>query len=181
MSRALAHRYARALADVVLAPKSSVPPELAVEQLVAFAETVAASDPLRSILLSPAVPPQRKRAVLASLGKKINAAGPITNFLFVLLDRRRITLLPEILQSFEAILDERLGFVRAEVTSARELAGASKERLRTALAAMTGKQVRCTFSTEADLIGGVQVRLGSKVYDGSVRGQMQAMRRRLAE
>ena len=88
--------------------------------------------------------------------------------------------LTEILHSFELIMDERLGFARAEISSARELTEAQRTALSTQLAQLTGKKVRMRFAVDESLIGGAVARIGSTVYDGSVRGQLQSLERRLS-
>jgi F-type H+-transporting ATPase subunit delta len=102
------------------------------------------------------------------------------NFLFVLIDHRRIALLGAILHSFELIVDERLGFARAEVSSPRELTEAQRGAINAQLERLTGKRIRMRFAVDPALIGGVVARIGSTVYDGSVRGQLQTLGRRLS-
>jgi F-type H+-transporting ATPase subunit delta len=181
MSLAIANRYARALADLVFAPSSPVEPEQAIEQLRTLESLLTQSRELHEILLTPAVPPPRKRAVVSRLAAESGVTPLVRNFLFVVIDHRRTAMLGDIRQAFEVLLDERLGIVRANVSSAHELTGTQQERLRDALARVTGKQVRCGYSVESDLLGGLLVRVGSRVYDGSVRGQLEALRHRLVE
>jgi len=140
---------------------------------------LSASSDLPAVLLSPAVPPARKRAVVSRLAAQLGVSTLVQNFLFVVIDRRRIAMLKDIRQAFETLLDERVGVVRADVSSARELASAQREKIRQQLARATGKQVRCEFAVDGDLVGGVVVRVGSTIYDGSVRGQLEALRQRL--
>ncbi len=181
MALAVARRYARALADIVLAPDSPLAPEQAVGQLLALESLLAESAELRTILLSPAVAPARKRAVVARLAQPLGISPLVRNFLFVVLDRRRINLFREIRRAFQDLLDEQLGVVRAEVISARELTPAQRARLQHALSAFTGKNVRCEFATEEALLGGVVARVGSTVLDGSIRGRLETLRQRLVE
>jgi F-type H+-transporting ATPase subunit delta len=180
MSLAVAKQYAQALADLVFAPGSAIGAEEVAGQLRAVEEIAGASPELRTILLSPAVPPARKRAVLARLTASIGLAPLVRNFLFVVIDRRRTPLLGQIREAFEALVDERRGVVRAHVRSASEPAERHKSRLADALAAMTGKQVRCEYVVEEELLGGILLRLGSTVWDGSLRGRLEALRQRLA-
>jgi F-type H+-transporting ATPase subunit delta len=98
----------------------------------------------------------------------------------VLVDHRRLASLPEIAHRFELVLDERLGFARAEVASARELGEPLRSALGSELERVTGKRIRALFSVDPALIGGVTARIGSTVYDGSVRGRLLAIGRRLA-
>lgn len=180
MSLAVAKQYAQALADLVFAPDSAIGAEEAAAQLRAVEELAGESAELRTILLSPAVPPARKRAVISRLTAPIGLAPLIRNFLFVVIDRRRTPLLAKIRETFEALVDERRGVVRAHVRTAWEPAEAQKRRLADVLAAMTGRQVRCDYSSDEELLGGAVLRLGSTVWDGSLRGRLEALRQRLA-
>ena len=181
MALAIANRYARALADVVLDASSGLEPREAVRQLFEFEFLLAQAPELRTILLNPAVPPARKRAVISRLAEPLGASPLIRNFLCVVIDRRRIGVLSEIRQAFEDLLDERLGIVRADVTSPRQLSEEQRSRLREELAKLTGKQVRCEFEVEDNLLGGAVVQMGSTIYDGSLRGQLETLRQRLVE
>jgi F-type H+-transporting ATPase subunit delta len=97
----------------------------------------------------------------------------------VLIDRRRVGSLAEIAEAFEVLLDERLGTVRANVTSALGLSDSQKARLQEELSGLTGSPVRLRFAVDPGLIGGIVARIGSTVYDGSVEGQLEALGRRL--
>jgi F-type H+-transporting ATPase subunit delta len=101
------------------------------------------------------------------------------NLLFVLIDHRRIASLAGIIQTLEVVLDERLGFARAEVSSPRELTGEQRAALNSRLEQLTGKRIRMRFAVDDSLIGGVVARIGSTVYDGSVRGELASLGRRL--
>lgn len=177
---AVATRYANALADVVSPGTSTIRPEDALKELRSFEDALGESAELRNALISPAVPVGRKRVVVGRIGDRLQISPIVRNFLFVLVDHRRVGLLTEILHSFELIMDERLGFARAEISSARELTEAQRAALNTQLAQLTGKQVRMRFSVDEALIGGAVARIGSTVYDGSVRGQLQTLGRRLS-
>jgi F-type H+-transporting ATPase subunit delta len=181
MARAVASRYARALADLVFDPSKGLDAQTAARQLELFEEVLRTSPDLRIALLSPAVAPQRKRAVVARLAERLGMARLVRNFLCVLIDHRRTPLLGEIRDAFQAVVDERLGIRRAEVVSARELGDSERERVGAQLSRLTGKRVLCRFARDAGLIGGLTARIGSTIYDGSVRGQLEVLRRRLAE
>lgn len=177
MASAVANRYARALVDLVLAPNSPLSPEQAVEQLRAVEQMVSGSEELRNALLTPAIATSRKRAVMRKLLEEIGSSRMIRNFTFVIIDHRRIGKIAEIREAFELLLDERRGFVRAEVTSAVPLDDQRRGNLETELSRMTGKRMRLRFAIDAGLLGGVSARIGSKMYDGSLRGQLLRMRR----
>ena len=177
---AVATRYANALADVVTASASGITAEAAIGQLSAFDGVLRESVELQSVLTSPAVPPARKRAVVGRIADSLQLSRITRNFLFVLIDHRRIVSLTEIIHSFETVSDERLGFARAEVSSARELAEPQRKTLNLQLERLTGKRVRARYSVDESLIGGVVARIGSTVYDGSVRGQLDNLGKRLS-
>lgn len=181
MALALASRYARALADLVLDPSAGMDPREAMTELQAFEMAVAGAPDLRSVLLSPAVSPGRKRTLIERLSGMLGTSPLLRNFLCVVINHRRITLLHEIREALQMLLDERLGLARADVGSARELTGEQRSSVEAQLARLTGKRVRCRFSVEESLLGGVTARIGSTIYDGSVRGQLERLRRRLVE
>lgn len=177
---AVAARYAEALADVVTASGSALRPQDALAELGAFEATLHSSTALFNALVSPAVPASRKRAVVERVGEDLQLSKITRNFLFVLVDHRRMPALSNILRMFEEALDRRLGFARVEVASARELTGAQRASMTEALERLTGKRVRAQFHIDESLIGGATARVGSTVYDGSVRGQLQSLERRLS-
>ncbi len=182
-SSAVVNRYANALVDIVVSPPAgseSLDGASAVNQLRSFNDAVQASPDLRTILASPAVSAVRKRQVIRRVAQSLGLNRIILNFLLVLSDRRRAATLPEMIAAFEVLLDERLGFVRADVTTALDLDSEQRERLSAELGRMAGAPVKLQFLVDPELIGGVTARVGSKVYDGSVRGQLANLERRLA-
>ena len=177
---AVAARYANALADVVTSGGSPLRPRDAVAELRAFAAALAASAELQNALATPAVPAPRKRAVVGRIAEILQLSRISRNFLYVLIDHRRIAALSDILNSFELMVDERLGFARAEVSAAREMAAPQRAALTSELERLTGRRIRMRFTVDERLIGGVVARIGSTVYDGSVRGQLASLGRRLS-
>jgi F-type H+-transporting ATPase subunit delta len=178
MPTALSFRYARALADVALS--SGADPAAVMGELDGFAQALASSPEMKKVLQSPAVAPVRKRAVIVRLEKALAGSGLVRRFLLVLIDHRRIPLLEDIRAAFQAVIDERLGVVRAEVATARPLNERQRTEILDGLSRLTGKQARASFAVREELIGGAVARVGSTVYDGSVRGQLEAMRQKLA-
>jgi F-type H+-transporting ATPase subunit delta len=177
---AVAARYANALADVVTADNSALQPQDAVRELRAFEAVLNQSHDLREVLHTPAIPGARKKAVVGRLADLLNLSRLSRNFLLVLIGHRRITLLAEILQAFEILLDERGGYIRAEISSARELAEAQRAQIGEELEKLTGKHIRSAWSVDESLIGGVVAKVGSTVYDGSVRGALESLGRLLS-
>ncbi len=177
---AVAARYASALADVVTKSGSPLSPGDAVEQLRSFQAALDSSPELRNALITPAVSAARKKAVVERIGNLLKLSRIARNFLFVLVDHRRIGSLADMIHRFELTVDERLGFARAEVAAARELSGPQREALTAVLERLTAKHIRMRHTVDEALIGGVVARIGSTVYDGSVRGQLAALARRLS-
>lgn len=175
--KAVANRYARALADVVIGHNTA---EAVKAELSAFAQMVSESADLRNFLANPAVARANKQAVIGKLIERLQGSKTLRNFLLVLVDNRRAGLLGEISEAFEAELRARLGVAKAEVTSARDLSSEQRTELVRTLEQLTGKRVEATYGLDPELIAGAQVRIGSTVYDGSVRQQLNRMRSRLA-
>ena len=181
MASAVANRYARALVDLVTAPGSPVKPEDAVAEIRAVVAMVSGSAELRTALLTPAISNSRKRAVLGRVLSEMSISELIRNFVYVIIDHRRSGMMAEIGAAFEILVDERLGFVRAEVTSASALDARRSAGLEAELSRLTGKRMRLHFGVDSSLLGGAVARIGSTVYDGSIRGQLQQLRRQLTD
>jgi F-type H+-transporting ATPase subunit delta len=176
MLSAVSTRYAKALVDVVTEAGSGIDPNVALQQLRQVAAMISGSEDLRNALLSPAVSPARKRAVISKLTSPLNIHPKMRNFLYVVIDHRRVHEIPSMVEAFDLLLDDYLGFVRADVSSAKTLDDAQKSALEVQLTRMAGKKAKLKFQTDPALVAGVVARLGSKVYDGSVRGQLERLR-----
>ncbi len=179
-SPTIVNRYANALAYVVVAPNSEVKPADALAQLRTFYASASAVPELQAVLASPAVSKERKRAVIRAIAAALSLSHTVINFLLVLSDRRRWSALHEVIEALDAVLDNHLGFERAQVTSAYELSDQQRETLNQQLARIAGRKVRLRLSVDPALIGGVTARVGSTVYDGSVRGHLTKMRQDLS-
>jgi F-type H+-transporting ATPase subunit delta len=179
MPQAVATRYARALADSALDPKNRLDPKQALGELGVFEQMMKESPDLRNVLLSPAVQSTRKRSVIARFAETLPLSRLVRNLLYVTIDHHRIGMIGEIREAFEAVIDERMGVVRAEVKSAMPLDAAQQQAVQAELSRVAGKQVRCTFETDPRLVGGVMARIGSTIYDGSVRARLEGLRERL--
>jgi len=173
----VARRYAAALADVIIARSEARQVQ---EELSAWELMMRANEQLLEVFRNPTVPYEQKRKVLNALIARARLRPTTANFLQVLLQNQRLTDLAEINNRLAHVLDERSGFVSAEVTTARSVPESSQQALREKLSAMTGKNVRLTFKTDEELIGGMVTRIGSTIYDGSVRNQLQRAQEKLA-
>lgn len=173
---AIAYRYAAALADVALERGK---PEEVKRGLSEFVEAFYEAHDLRNFLESPAVGPEAKRGVLEKIASKMKLDDTVRNFAYVLVDHRRTELLREIQKAFGEELNARLGIADAEIASARELSASEKKELTRALEERTGKKIDARFVEDKTLLGGAVVRVGSTVYDGSVREQLNRLRAQL--
>jgi F-type H+-transporting ATPase subunit delta len=131
------------------------------------------------VFANPTIALEKKRAVLNKLIDVAQPRATTVNFLKVLLQNQRLTELREINQRFAQVLDERAGVVAATVTTARPVSNDAQQSLRAKLLDLTGKKVRIDFGTDPELIGGLVTRIGSTVYDGSVRSQLQKIQEKM--
>ncbi len=176
MIGAAASRYAAALADVALEQNAA---ERVKGDLGAFADAFSSSADLRNILESPAVTAVVKRQVIHTLAGRMDLAPAVRNFLFLLADHGRTEMLGEVYQALLAELNARQGLAEAEVITARELSSEERSQITAALEQRTGKRIEARFRMDQSLIGGAVVRVGSTVYDGSVREQLARLRQQL--
>lgn len=172
----ISRRYATALADVVL---KSGETEVVRAELKMWEQLMAANGDLQKAFGNPAIGHVKKEKVLEGLVAKTAPSRPTANFLRVLLSNGRLMDLSDIIERFELVLEERSGIISAEVTSARELADAQRNELKASLEKRTGKQVKFNFALDPNLIGGVVTRVGSTVYDSSVKTQLENLREEL--
>jgi len=173
----VARRYATALADVVI--ENGEAPEV-LPELLAWEEMLQANANLREVFANPTIALDKKRAVLNRLIGMAKPRPTTINFLKVLLQNQRLTELGEINRRFAQILDERAGMVAATVTTARAVPQNAQAKLHDTLATLTGMKVRIDFATDPEIIGGLVTRIGSTVYDGSVRSQLQQIKEKMA-
>ena len=103
----------------------------------------------------------------------------VRNFLAVIIDHQRLAELDEILAEYHAVADEQSGFAEAEITSAHDLNAEDRAELEAQVTKLAGGRVRATYRQDATLLGGAVVRIGSTVYDGSMRAQLQQLKQRL--
>ena len=176
MNRALAQRYAAALVDVAMERKK---PDAVQADLASFRQAFDASSDLRNVLESPAVSEEAKENVVVTLAAKMGLNDAVRNFVHLIVRHRRTEMLDEIQAAFQSELNARLGIAEAQVTTARELSAQEKKDLTAAIERRTGKKIEAKFAQDEALLGGAVVRVGSTVFDGSVREQLMRLREQL--
>ncbi|PYS44131.1 MAG: ATP synthase F1 subunit delta [Acidobacteria bacterium] len=173
----VARRYASALADVVLERGEAREIQ---NELIAWEKLFRLSPSLQEVFRNPTIALDQKRAVLNKLIERVKPRPATVNFLKVLLQNQRLTELGEINRKLAEMLDERAGMVAATVMTARPVPETAQNQLHARLLSLTGKKVRIDFETDPDLIGGLVTRIGSTVYDGSVRNHLQQLKEKMA-
>ncbi len=172
----VARRYAVALADVVT---KSGETETVRTELRSWEAMMKASAELTAVFANPAIAHIDKESILNKLIAKAQPSRTTANFLKVLLRNGRLTELSEINTRFEVEMETRSGNVVAKVTSARELTDSEKAELNANLAKLTGKQIKPAYTVDNGIIGGVVTQIGSTVYDGSVKTQLENLREQM--
>jgi F-type H+-transporting ATPase subunit delta len=172
----VARRYANALADVVTKTGET---DSARTELKTWEQMISANTDLQTAFGNPAISQVNKEKVLENLIEKTQPTKTTANFLRILLRNNRLTEIGEINQKFASVLEERSGAVSAQITSARSLSEAEKAEMQTNLSKLTGKTISLNFETDETLIGGVVTRIGSTVYDGSVKTQLAELKHQM--
>lgn len=172
----VSERYVRALSASI---EDDAQLERTLDALDAFAGLLEEHPDLHAVLQDPAVPPRKRRAILNDVLSVAKLPDPIPGFLRTLFNRKRLGLLSTIRERFAGIVDERMNRVTAYVTTATQLTTAQEEKIRLGLSAYSGKTVRLETEVDADIIGGVVVRLDGSVIDGSLRARLDRVKHAL--
>ncbi|HTM29956.1 MAG TPA: ATP synthase F1 subunit delta [Vicinamibacterales bacterium] len=175
-TRTSATRYARALFEVA---QKEADPTAVGANLNAVAAALRESQELTALLGNRSLPDAVRRNVVLAVAEKLGVAPPVAKLLGLLADRRRTELVPEIAEVYAARLLEHQNIVQADVTTAVPLPADALSRVEAGLRAATGKQITMKVSVDPALLGGVVARVGSTVYDGSIRTQLKKMRDQL--
>ena len=168
-------RYARALLE--LGEETGTTSRL-LENLADFLKAYEESADLRKVLNNPSVSVAERKALIKALAQKMGLNALVSNFLQLLMDKDRSSALPSIFSAYQSLADQKAGHVRAQVVSASPLEAAQVAQIKASLSKMTGKQVIVETGVDEALIGGVVTRIGGKVYDGSLRTQLDLLRQR---
>jgi F-type H+-transporting ATPase subunit delta len=170
-------RYARAFADVVTSAKLDT--ATIDRQLNDFLATWDGSAELREFFVNPAISAAQKVAILDKLNTKMALQKELRNLLAVLIDNDRIGQVKEVAEAYRRQLQERLGIRQAEIVTARELSAVDRDALVAEVGKLAGSRIEASFKLDATILGGTVVRIGSTVYDGSVRGRLARLKESL--
>ena len=171
-------RYARAFEQVAAA--QHLEGDAVRQQLTDFSATLAVSRDLREFLGNPSLEPSDKLKVLDAVAARVGMSRTVRNFIAVLMEHERLGALDEVVAEYMTLADEARGIAEVEIVSAKALAEDERNLLRWKAGELAGSDVRVTWSEDASLLGGAVIRLGSQVFDGSVRGQLEQMKAHLA-
>jgi F-type H+-transporting ATPase subunit delta len=172
-----APRYARAFAEV--ADSVRLDSDAAEQQMRDFADALNTSRELREFLDNPAVEAARKLKVLDALAPRIGMYPQVRNFIAVILDHRRLGEFNDIIHEYRRISDERAGITEAHITSARPLDAIARTQLEGQISKLAGGPIRASYAEDPALLGGAVVEIGSTVYDGSIKAQLDQLKNRL--
>ncbi len=174
---AIAAPYARAFVEVVFeAHLNAKEIQLQLDDFVAAWRESAG---LREVLLDPSFPAEEKIAILDKLNVRLQMSVQVRNFVAVLIQHNRLDALDDVLLEYRREVNRRLGISEAYITTARPLAADERQNIEQKVAEMTGTQVQATYHEDKSLLGGVVVRVGSTVYDGSVKGRLDRLKEQL--
>lgn len=174
----VAERYAKALFELGI---ESGQLAMLTDQLRSVARTYADSAELRSVLEDPRVAEDQVINLIEALARRLALSPMAKNTLLVLVRRRRIRTLPDIVTRLASLTDERTGVIRASVTSATPLSDPQAQQLSQELERLTGKRIVLDRRLDPSLLGGLVTRIGDHVIDASLRGRFDEMERRLGE
>ncbi|MBW4037926.1 MAG: ATP synthase F1 subunit delta [Acidobacteria bacterium] len=173
-------RYARALSAVI--SDQHLDPIAIKSQLDSFIEVLDANPELRKVLEDPSIPEAQKFAVLNKIQLTLGSDSVVRNFIAVLVHNHRLQDLGGIVADYSRLRDEQLSVAEATVVSARPVDQANRDLLEQRICTITGSQrLQVTYSEDQSLIGGLIVTVGSTVYDGSVRTQLNTLKTSLLE
>lgn len=172
----VARRYAGALADVIL---KNGDVEIVKSELNNWNQMMVSNGDLLTVFRNPAIAHLSKEKVLEDLLKKRKPSKTTANFLRLLLRNGRLTDLDKINTRLDSVLADRGGEITGRVVSARPLGESEKSELRANLEKLTGKKVKLNFNTDENIIGGVVASVGSTIYDGSVKTQLENLKQQM--
>ena len=176
LNKKVAKRYAKALFEIA---KESNRVEQFKKELGGFANLLKTSPELVQCLISPLYSAADLKKIIVSLTEKTGAAKTVQDFLCLLVDKKRIHYLADIIESYEDLTNEAFGYAKAKVITATPLSNQDQEHIKSSLESITKKKILLSSVIDPQIIGGVIAEVGDKIFDGSVRNQLQKMKETL--
>ena len=177
MISSIALRYARALLEVASENRNE---DKILSELREFTGLLIGNSELRTTLENPVLPFPSKRKVVEALGVRIPLCVEVQNFILVAVSNARLDHFDSMVEAFSQVLDKKRGIEQGTVFSALPLAEAQREQVTQGMEGFTGGKVRLDFKEDSDLIGGIKIRMGSTIFDGSIRARLNELEKRLA-
>lgn len=174
---AFVSRYASAFQDVVISAKL-VSTDID-QQFSDFLATWSGSSELREFFGNPAIPALQKVGILDALNAKLKLQKELRNLIAILINNGRIGQVSEVAAAWRALLQQQSGVKPAEIVTARELGAKERDALVAEIAKLADAQISATYKIDPAILGGTVVRIGSTVYDGSVRGRLERLKEAL--
>jgi len=178
ISAGIAARYATAVFDIAEENKALDSLESSINDLAA---ALADSDDLNSLIHSPLVSREEQGAAITAVADKMGIDPVLRNTLALMADKRRLFVVPALLDALRARLADARGEVTADVVSAKALTKTQSEKLAKTLAERVGKKVTINASVDASIIGGLVVKVGSKMIDSSIRSKLNSLQNAMKE
>ena len=173
----VASRYARALIEA-MSPDQA---DAGLDQIQRLNDLMATEEDVRKLLLNPVVPQDRRKRFIERLAEAMGLDPRVRRLFVLIVDRRRLPILADVVVAYQQMLDQRNGIVRAQVRAAAPLSEAEQREIAARLEKTTGKRVVMEIDEDPELIAGLVVRIGSTVYDGSLRQNLAGFRQRMVK
>ena len=173
----VASRYARALIEA-MSPDQA---DTGLDQIQRLNDLIATEEDVRKLLLNPVVPQDRRKRFIEQLAEAMGLDPRVRRLFVLIVERRRLPVLTDVVVAYQQMLDQRNGIVRAQVLAAAPISEAGQREIAARLEETTGKRVVMEIDEDPELIAGLVVRIGSTVYDGSLRQQLKGFRQRMVE
>lgn len=172
----MTRRHARPYAQALWTAAGSIDGAVAVRaELVRLVEALTEVPALGAMSVNPAVPMATKERILAEVGRQLGLSELATRLVGMLIRNYRLNLLPLVHETFSERVNRTLGVAVAEVETPQALDAGEQERLKAALGSLLGRSVELKTAVEPKLLGGFKARIGSTLYDASVKGQLDRL------
>ena len=178
LSASIAGRYAKALFELA---EESGALETAERDIAALSEALEASEDLRALITIPIYSRDEQARAMAAVGSALGLSQLTANVIALMASKRRLFVLPQLIVTFRRLLADHRGEISAEVTAAKALTKAQLKSLAETLKAAVGRDVKLNVKVDEDIIGGLIVKVGSKMIDTSIRSRLASLQNVMKE